>query len=54
MPRGDPTDAINIRLSRELLARIRARAQRERRTLAELIRILIERGLERGGRGKAG
>jgi len=42
MPRGDPTEIVTIRLSLPLIALLRRIAKRDRRTLAETIRILLE------------
>lgn len=40
-------EVVHLRIRRDVLARVRILANRERRSVQETIRILIERGLEK-------
>ena len=42
------SQVVTIRLSRDVLKRLDARAERERRTRANMARLLLEQALEKG------
>jgi hypothetical protein len=51
MPRGDPTEVVQVCLSRALMRTIRRLARRDRRTISETIRMMLEGAV--GGRALA-
>ena len=44
------TERIEVRLPKELSDKLNALAQKERRTVSNLVRLLIEKAVEKGGR----